>query len=603
MRQVALVGNPNCGKTTLLNALTGANLSVGNWPGVTVERKQARLALPGGGEMMLNDLPGLYALPPYSVEERVSCDYLASGEPDLLLNIVDASCIERNLYLTTQLIELGRPVVVALNLMDALEGAGGRVDEGALQRALGVPVVAISAAKKQGLDRLLQAIEAAPYGDGPLRIEPPPQAFGAFQAKAGERYRMIGRALSQARYAPPKPAPSRLDNVCLNRFLAYPLFFALMALMFFLTFGPVGSALTQLLEHLVARTAALMGGLLRQAGVAAPIRSLLLDGALAGVGGVICFLPQILLLFLFLTALEDSGYMARAAFLADRPLRGLGLSGRAFIPLLMGFGCTTSAVVSARSVDDERDRRMTIMLLPFMSCGAKLPVYALFGAAFFGQRQALVVLALYLLGMLVMALTGALLGRAGWRSGAPFVLELPPYRTPQLSNVGCRLWMRAKDFLKRAGTLIFLMSLFVWLLQSLTPQLRWAESAEQSLFGRLGALMAPAMAPLGLGDWRKCVALLSGLVAKEAVVSTFTVLLRAGDSGRLVATLPQYFTTASAASFLVFTLLYPPCLSALAAMRRELGSRRLTALSVAIQLGAAYALALITYQFARLLFP
>ncbi len=593
MKQIALIGNPNCGKTTLLNALTGANLRVGNWPGVTVERKQAVLML-DDQPVMLNDLPGVYSLVAYSVEEKLAVAYLCSDEPDLILNIVDATNLPRNLYLTLMLRELGLPVVVGLNLMDALETGGGSIDAGRLSQALGVPVVPLSATRREGFDRLKSVLSAAI----PSLPKNRPGSVEQFSADlVAARYRRIGRILAEARHVPIQTPARPPDRLALHPVFAYPLFFALIAALFLLTFGPVGSLLTRAMEALVALCAVSLRRVLDGLSVAPWLRSLLLDGALAGVGGVVCFLPQILLLFLGLTALEDSGYMARAALLFDAPLRALGLSGRAFIPLLMGFGCTTTAAVAARSVDDERDKRMTILLLPFMSCGAKLPVYALFGGAFFAGRQGLVVLLLYLLGMLMLALVGGLLQRTLVKpANTPFVLELPPYRRPQWSSVIKRLRLRAQDFAVRAGTLIFLMSMVIWGLQSVTPDMRWAQTAEASIFGRLGARMAPAFAPLGFADWRKCVALLSGLVAKEAVVSTLVVLYRAPDAHALVSLLPLHFSAASAAAFLVFTLLYPPCLSALGSMRRELGSRRLLWLSILIQISAAYIAALIVYQ-------
>ncbi len=593
MREIVLCGNPNCGKTTLMNALTGTLLPVGNWPGVTVEKKQARLALPTG-DALLTDLPGLYALSAYSVEEKVAAAALAERHMDLVLNVVDATALERNLFLTLSLRDAGYPVVVALNLMDALKDGGGAVDAAALSRALGVPVVPVSAARREGFGALYEAVGNALRGVPRLDATTAQAGTGTRNAKEGvpdrasKTYADIEHILRAAQYVPPRAESARIDAIALHRLWAYPVFFALLGLIFFLTFGPVGATLTRLMELGVAASASFLSAAMTSLGAAPWLRSLLLDGALAGVGGVVCFMPQVMLLFLMLTALEDSGYMARAAFLWDRPLRSLGLSGRSFIPLVMGLGCTTSAAAAARSVDDERDRRMTILLLPFMSCGAKLPVYALFGAAFFARNQVALVLGLYLLGMSLMALCGGILGRVMNLPESPFVLEMPPYRWPQWRSVMRRLSARAWEFLLRAGTLIFLLSLLIWLLQSVTRDLGWAASGQESAFAGLARLLVPLMRPLGIVDWRQCAALLSGLVAKEAVVSSMVVLYRAGDARQLVSVLPDQFSQASAAAFLVFTLLYPPCLSALAAMRRELGSRRWMWASVAMQVGVAY---------------
>ena len=375
-----------------------------------------------------------------------------------------------------------------------------------------------------------------------------------------------------------------------------------MALMFAITFGPVGFFLTGLTEKLIAWIGAAAGQGL--AAVRAPewVISLVSDGVIAGVGGVIVFLPQILLIFLFMSALEDSGYMARAAFITDRLLRKFGLSGRSFIPMLMGFGCTTTAIIAARGVENERDRRMTILLTPFMSCGARLPVYALFTAAFFPGHRTLVVLSLYALGMLIMIVCGLILRKTAFKEGdSPFLMELPPYRVPHLKSVLRRLWDRAKDFLTRAGTLIFAMSVLIWFMQSFTPQLSWTTDSSISIFGRLGALIAPVFRPLGFGDWRKSVSLLSGLIAKEAVVSTMQVLYSAGSTAELAGALSAQFTPLSAYAYLVFILLYVPCVAALAAARRELNSRKYFIMSICIQLGAAYGVSLLVYQLGRLL--
>ena len=709
---IALAGDPNSGKTTLFNALTGSNQYVGNWAGVTVERKEAMFELEEDHAKLV-DLPGVYSLSPYSIEENITRHFIAQHQPDVVLNIVDATNLERNLYLTLQLMELERPVVVALNLMDELARRGETIDTKKLSEALGAPVVPISAKKKQGFDELFSAIHALahhPQFANPAKhYEPstrqalteiidalgglhshsafdedehlshrdasgndddhsahaehrhiggyddagdvdfaPPTTWVALKLLEGDellketalltpdqrariqksvsdyvsrgqkahpeidsltlvvdaRYQRIAEILDFARFQRREREISvsdKIDRIVTHRIFAFPIFILVMALMFAVTFGPIGTFLTGLTERLIAFLGEwAVNGL---AAIHAPewVVSLISDGVIAGVGGVIVFLPQILLIFLFMSALEDSGYMARAAFITDRLLRKFGLSGRSFIPMLMGFGCTTTAIIAARGVENERDRRMTILLTPFMSCGARLPVYALFTAAFFPKNRTLVVLSLYALGMLMMIVCGLILRKTAFKEGdSPFLMELPPYRVPHLKSVLRRLWDRAKDFLTRAGTLIFAMSVLIWFMQSFTPQLKWTVDSAESIFGQLGALIAPVFKPLGFGDWRKSVALLSGLIAKEAVVSTMQVLYAAGSTGELASILSAQFTPLSAYAYLVFILLYVPCVAALAAARRELNSRKYFIMSILIQLGAAYTVSLIVYQVGRL---
>lgn len=713
---IALAGNPNSGKTTLFNALTGSNQYVGNWPGVTVERKEALFEL-GEDTATLTDLPGVYSLSPYSIEENITRHFIAQHHPDVVLNIVDATNLERNLFLTLQLMELERPMVIALNLMDEVERHGGRIDGERLSELLGAPVVPISAKKRTGFDELFAALHSqahhpvtasalrrydaatrmavasivaalggaeahsafdvsehfghrdarhrdddhtaeAPHAhiggyvdEGDLDYAPP-TAWVALKLLEGDdqilssayltedqrakirsairgylnqgrkrhpgidgltlmadvRYSAIETMLKEAGFRRADDTGSdlsdRIDRVMTHRVFAFPIFLAIMGLMFAVTFGPVGQTLSGWVGALINNV---LGAGVRRLLLAASapqwIQSLILEGVIAGVGGVVTFLPQILMIFLFLSILEDSGYMSRAAFITDRLLRKFGLSGRSFIPMLMGFGCTTTAVIGARAVENERDRRMTILLTPFMSCGAKLPVYGLFAAAFFARGQGLVVFSLYLLGMLMMVLVGLILRKTTFREGdTPFLMELPPYRWPTPVNVLRRLWERAKDFLTRAGTLIFAMSVLIWFMQSFSFSLQYVADSEKSIFGWLGRFISPLLAPLGFGDWRKGVALLSGLVAKEAVVSTLQVLYAAPDTGRLVGMLQQYFTPLSAYSFLVFTLLYPPCVAAMASIRREVGKAKYLWLSIGIQVGVAYLVSLIVYQVGRLFF-
>ena len=709
---IALAGNPNSGKTTLFNALTGSNQYVGNWPGVTVERKEARL-LVKDDEATLVDLPGVYSLSPYSIEENITRHFIAQHAPDVVLNIVDATNIERNLYLTLQLMELERPIVIALNMMDELERRGETIDCERLGQLLGAKVVPISAKKKQGFDALMEAIhqqahtptptyptrnyddltryalrdivealggfsahsafdmdehfehrDASERDDdhGPLDDHihiggyedegdldyAPPTMWVALKLLEGDkllrktaqlseaqkdriqaivdnyvaegnklhpgidaltmvvdaRYGFIERVLKKSGFRRPEYVQTmsdRIDKVMTHKIWAFPIFAAVMALMFAITFGPVGSFLNGIMESLVAMIDTVAAAALEAADAPEWVRALVSEGVIAGVGGVLAFLPQILLIFLFMSILEDSGYMARGAFITDRLLRKLGLSGRSFIPMIMGFGCTTSAIIGVRGVENERDRRMTILLTPFMSCGARLPVYALFTAAFFPKHRALVVFSLYLLGVVMMIICGLILRKTTFRSGeTPFLMELPPYRLPSARNVLRRLWERASDFITRAGTLIFAMSVLIWFMQSFSFTLEYVSDSSLSIFGRLGTLIAPIFAPLGFGQWEKGVALLSGLVAKEAVVSTLQVLYSAGDAAQLTGTIAAHFTPLSAYAFLVFILLYTPCVAAMAAARRELGSRKYFWLSFGMQMGVAYGVTLIIYQVGRL---
>ena len=710
---IALVGNPNSGKTTLFNALTGSNQYVGNWAGVTVERKEALFEI-NDDQATLVDLPGVYSLSPYSIEENITRHFIAQHQPEVVLNIVDATNLERNLYLTLQLMELERPVVVALNMIDELERRGEKIDCEKLSRELGTPVIPISAKKKIGFDALFAAIhdqahnptvsrpsdryEASTrealktiiealggqnahsafdmdehfghrdenerdddhgareihrhiggYADEGDMDYAPPTRWVALKLLEGDellkeaaqlsgtqreriraavddyvargqkkhpgidsltlvvdaRYRFIGEVLARAGFRRREhevTTSDKIDRVVTHKYLAFPIFFLVLGLMFALTFGAFGAWLTGLTEALVEGIGVWAETALTTAQSPEWVSSLVLDGVIAGVGGVLVFLPQILLIFLFMSVLEDSGYMARAAFITDRLLRKFGLSGRSFIPMLMGFGCTTTAIVAARGVENERDRRMTILLTPFMSCGARLPVYALFTAAFFPGNKAVVVLSLYALGMLMMVLCGLILRKTTFKDGeSPFLMELPPYRVPHLNSVLRRLWDRAKDFLTRAGTLIFAMSVLIWFMQSFSPTLQWVTDSAESIFGRLGTIIAPLFAPLGFGQWEKGVALLSGLVAKEAVVSTLQVLYSVGSAAELTAAISSQFTPLSAYSFLVFILLYVPCVAALAAAKRELQSWKYFIMTICIQMGAAYGVTLLIYQIGRLL--
>ena len=639
----ALLGNPNCGKTMLFNALTGSNQYVGNWPGVTVERKEGRVK--GYKNILLADLPGIYSLSSYSLEEKISRDFILKERPDVIIDIVDGTNLERNLYLTLQAIETGVPVVVAVNMMDEVRKRGDRLDCARLSALLGVPVVPISAKKKENLDHLLREAEKASernttppsYGielDSALnaiqraarcsRCEavgifegaPPPcnldrmlAPFGEAQERqirlASARYEKIASIINESfhpRRRRGASAAERIDRLALNKYLGYPLFLGVMLLIFLLTFETVGKALQEGVEWLFQGVLSpLTANLLSRLGAPQWADSLVVDGILGGVGSVLSFVPVIVLLFFFLSLLEDSGYMARAAFLMDRLLGKIGLSGRSFIPMMMGFGCSVPAILAARTMESERDRRLTILLIPFMSCGAKLPVYALFTAAFFPRHQALIIFGMYLFGMAVAVLAGLILSKTVFRGQkAPFLLELPPYRLPSLTGTLRLTWDKAKDFLTRAGTLILGMTVLLWFLQQFSLSIQPVSDSAQSILANIGRWIAPLFVPLGFGTWQAAVSVLSGFVAKEAVVSTMAVLYGADASGSLIDRVQQVFSPAAACSMMVFLLLCAPCMAACAAIKREMNSLKWTLSTYLFQIGTAYFCALLVYQVGRI---
>ena len=635
----ALVGNQNCGKTTLFNQLTGANQHVGNFPGVTVDRKDG--AIKGYPNSVVTDLPGIYSLSPYTAEEVVSRRFILEERPSAIINIVDATCIERNLYLTMQLMELGIPMVLALNMMDEIKNNHGSVRINEMEALLGIPVIPISAMRNEGVDEVIRhAVHVARYQEGPLRHDycSPDENGGAVHRclhaimhfiedhaqRAGLPIRfaaskliegdpLVVKALSlsqneqetvehilcqmeeergldrQAAIATMRfdfinnicsrtvvrPGDTReylrsqaVDKVLTGKWTALPSFIAIMAVVFWLTFDGIGGWLQEQMETGVEWFTGLTDTFLSSINIAPAIHSLVIDGIYGGVGTVIVFLPLILLLFFFLSMMEDSGYMARIAFVMDRPLRKLGLSGRSIVPLLMGFGCSVPSVMSSRTLPSVRDRRLTIMLTPFMSCTAKIPIYAFFAAAFFPDNAALVMGSLYVMGIVVGILVALLMKHSMFRGEAvPFVLELPNYRMPVPGNVMRLLWDKASDFLRRAFTVIFLASMVIWFLQTFTFHLKMVAPGmeHESMLAQMAGVLQPVFSPLGLGDWRIITSLASGLLAKEVVVSTLSTLF-AGVP------LSEVFTTATAYAMMVFCLLYTPCIAAMATIRRELGN-------------------------------
>ncbi len=658
----ALAGNQNCGKTTLFNQLTGSHQHVGNFPGVTVERKEGQIKDHPGNTVV--DLPGIYSLSPYTAEEVVTRDFLLRDRPDAIINIIDATNIERNLYLTLQLMELQMPMVLALNMMDEVTKSGGSIDVLALARDLGVDVVPIVASRGEGVhelvDRAIAVAQAkrlparqdfctgevhkaihsishivedhAQKAQVPLRFaatklvegdEPMlrtldihagdveiirhivcdmEEALGTDReaALADMRYEYITSVVRKTVVKPQATAEQqrslKIDRVLTHKYFAIPIFLGVMLLIFWLTFSVVGGTLSDWMGLGIERLTALVGDVLTQAQVSPVLRSLVVDGVFAGVGSVLSFLPIIVVLFFFLSMLEDSGYMARVAFVMDGLLRKIGLSGRSFVPMLIGFGCSVPAIMATRTLPGERDKRMTILLIPFMSCSAKLPIYAVFAAAFFPQHSALVMMGLYVFGILSGILAGFLLKNTVFRGNpVPFVMELPAYRLPGLQSTLLHMWQKARDFIVKAFTIIFVASIAVWLLQSLDFGFNMVSDAGSSMLAALGRWIAPVFRPLGFGNWQSVAALITGLCAKETVVSTFIQLTGASGTAGLAAALPGVFTPAQAVSFLVFTLLYMPCVAAMAAARRELGSGIKALGLMAFQTGAAWVMAFLVY--------
>ena len=658
----ALAGNQNCGKTTLFNALTGSNQHVGNFPGVTVDQKSGEVK--GYKDCSVVDLPGIYSLRTYTQEEIVTRDFILNQKPDGIINIVDATNIERNLYLTLQLLTLRVPMVLALNMMDEVRANGGTVDVQKLSEDLGIPVVPITAAKGEGVSELMdRAVETAKgrvlpkvydfcTADSPVHrcvhavvhlIEDHaerlglPSRFCATKLIEGDeamadrleldqnerellehcvvqmeaengmdrnasladmRYSFIEKVTANAvvkcRESREHKRSVQIDKVLTGKYTALPVFFGIMLLIFYLTFNVIGQGLSDLLAAGIDYVTAGVDGALTAYGINPVVHSLIIDGIFAGVGSVLSFLPIIVTLFFFLSILEDTGYMARVAFVMDKLLRKIGLSGRSIVPMLIGFGCSVPAIMATRTVSSDRDRKMTILLTPYMSCSAKIPIYGFFTAVFFTKYKALVMISLYVLGMVVGVLAALVMKNTAFRGKpVPFVMELPNYRLPSVKSVALLLWEKAKDFLQRAFTVIFLATMVIWFLQSFDTRLNVVSDSADSLLALIGQVLAPIFAPLGFGDWRCATSLISGFIAKESVVSTLEVLL----DGNAISGL---FTTRSALSFLVFTLLYTPCVAGVATIRRELDSSLKTLGVVAMQCGVAWLASLAMYAIAGL---
>ena len=664
----ALIGNQNCGRTTLFNQLTGANQHVGNFPGVTVDQKVGEIKEHKNCSVV--DLPGIYSLRPYTSEEIVTRDFLINEKPDAIINIVDATNIERNLYLTLQLLEMQIPMVLALNMMDEVRNNGGSIDVMGMSEKLGIPVVPISAVKAEGISELVEKVirtaEKKKYPKitdfcekGPVhrcihalshQVEDHAQNLGISPRFAATKvvendveiikklnfsrneFEMMqhsieemeadhkmdrNAALADMRYTfiekvckdtvkHPKESKEhkrseKIDKVLTNKYLAIPMFLAIMMLIFYLTFGLIGAWLSDLLSLGIEQITDICDKGLTAYGINPVVHSLIIDGVFAGVGSVLSFLPVIVVLFFFLSILEDSGYMARIAFVMDKLLRKIGLSGRSFVPMLIGFGCTVPAVMATRTLSSDRDRKMTIMLTPFISCSAKIPVYSVFAMAFFKDHAALVMMALYVTGIVVSILVALILkGTVFSGKPVPFVMELPNYRLPSVKSVLQLMWDKAKDFLQRAFTIIFVATIIIWFLQTFDTRLNVVTDSANSLLAVLGRWVAPIFTPLGFGDWRISTSLITGFTAKEAVVSTMSVLCGTSMSN-LPQTLGSFFTPLSAVSFLVFTLLYTPCVAAIAAIRREMDSALQAVGIVIMQCVIAWLVAFGVYRIGSLL--
>lgn len=660
---LALVGNPNSGKTTLFNQLTGSNQKVGNFPGVTVEKKEGPVK--GHKGVRAIDLPGIYSLSPYTSEEIVTRDFLIDEKPAAIINIVDVTNVERNLYLTLQLMELETPMVIALNMMDEMRNNNIFVDILRLQEALSIPVVPISASRNEGIHDLIHAalevadqklrpkkidfcsghvhnaihaishlianeadasglplrysatklVEGDPLVMARLKVKEPEQDIIEHIVEDMEEHLNTDReaAMADMRYAfieeHCSPAVEKtgesleqrrsikLDSILTHKHLAIPIFLGVMFFVFWLTFGPIGTFLSDSLGFFIDTFTAFIDSTLSSSGANLALQSLIIDGVFAGVGSVLSFLPIIAVLFLLLSILEDSGYMSRIAFVMDKLLRKLGLSGRSIVPMLIGFGCSVPAIMATRTLPSQRDRYMTTMLIPFMSCSAKLPIYAMFTAVFFEKNEALVMLSLYVTGIVV-AILYALLLKVTIFSGkpVPFVMVLPNYRMPSVKSVLLRMWENVMGFVRKAFTVIFIATIVIWLLQSFDFGLNLVDNSDESMLAFFGRIVAPVFAPLGFGDWQSATALLTGLMAKEAVVSTFAVLTGASSSAALSAALNAMFTPVSAFAFLVFSLLYMPCIATLAAIKREMGGMRAAILVLSAQTLIAWLVAFLIYS-------
>ncbi|MCR4924750.1 MAG: ferrous iron transport protein B [Clostridiales bacterium] len=676
---LALAGNPNCGKTTFFNAVTGSNQYVGNWPGVTVEKKEGKVTSKKDFDATIVDLPGIYSLSPYSMEEIVSRNFIIDEKPDLVIDIADATNFERNMYLALQIAELGKPMIIAMNMADMLEKEGSTIDYDLLTAMLGIKVVPISASKNININKLLHIIQheilhakdsGNTHYDKHLNIGTPPDIYtgkvrqAVLQIEniireqcslkdiplrwsavkliegdaptlealdlsdtqleclenivhelesdnidreiiiADQKYKYIcdlrDKVLKRGHKAGHMSKSDKIDLIVTNKFLAIPLFLLVMLGIFYITFGALGANLTTLIDNLInVRFADFLRNFMENSGAAPWATGLVCDGIVAGLGEILAFFPQIFLLFFFLSILEDSGYMARAAFIMDKALHSIGLSGKSFVPMLMGFGCTVPAIMSTKTLENEKDRRLTIMLTPFMSCSAKMSVYSLFIMAFFAKTRGLIVFSLYFAGLIIAIISAFIIQKTVLKGGhAPFVMELPPYRMPTAKTLGLHLWEKIKDFFSKAATVLLGASIVIWAAQYFSPSFHHIENSAESILGVIGAFIAPIFKPLGFGDWKSAVALLSGLIARESIVSALGILFGAGSDAlnSLAGALQSAYTPLSAYSFMLFCLLFIPCIAAVSTIRREMNSIKWTAFTLAFQGIVAWLITFIFYQ-------
>ena len=616
---MALAGNPNSGKTTLFNALTGSRQYVGNWPGVTVEKKEGKMKFQDKN-LVLVDLPGTYSLSPYSMEEIIAKNFVTNEKPDVVINIVDASNIERNLFLTMQLLELGRPTVIALNMMDVAKAKGYDIDVDKLSAELGVPVIPIVASKSQGLLGMLQTaiLEAGTQSNNM------PEKMQSFIKSSNEKIanitdpELIDEAKTDFTYeyiesiikfAVKKPTTNKItisdkvDDLLTNKFLGLPIFALVMFFTFYFTYDLAGNLLNGMLDEFITGTVApLTNSALIAIGAQDWLISLVVDGIIGGVGGVIIFVPNVACLFLMISIMEDTGYMARVAFIMDKAMRSIGLSGKAFIPMILGLGCSVPAIMSTRTLESEKDRLTTILITPFISCSARLPVYTLFAAAFFAGKEKYVVFSLYVLGVVVAILVGLIFKKTLFKTDeSPFIMELPPYRFPSIKNLALHVWDRVKGYLTKAGTLIFGASIVLWFL--LGFNFSGPSAISESFGAAIGKFIAPVLSTAGFGNWQASLSLLTGVIAKEIVISNMAIIYGIGESaGVFAAGLAGTFSSVSAYSFMVFVLLYTPCVAVLGVVRRETNSYKWTAFSVLYQLFVAWFVATLVFQVGSLFF-
>lgn len=664
---IALVGNPNSGKTTLFNELTGSTQYVGNWPGVTVEKKEGKIKKTKN-KVNLVDLPGIYSLSSYTMEEIVARDYILDEKPDLIINIVDATNIERNLYLTTQILELGAPVLVALNMMDVIEKNKDKIDIEEIENSFKTRVLPISANKGKGIEKLINTIEEMALEEDEVEtldfyskdlkkeinkvesfieeiaqeknvskrwlavklLEQDSHTLSKFSLDkeintyiikikenleekhdddmesiiANDRYEYINKVVKKSVKKTRKQeltTSDKIDKVLTNRFLAVPIFLAVMYVVYYFSIQTLGDYTIGWVEGGIEFIAGLVSSGLVALGTSEFIQALVIDGVIGGVGSVLVFVPQIMILFFFISILEDTGYMARVAFVMDKFFRKFGLTGKSFIPMLIGSGCSVPGIMATRTLENEKDRKLTILLTPFISCGAKLPIYVMFAAAFFPNNSGMVVFTVYMLGIAVAILSGILLKNTLFKGAvAPFVMELPPYRIPTLKGLFIHMWDRGKDFLKKAGTIIFAAAVIIWMLQTFSFNLSMVDDPSNSILAGIGRTIAPIFTPLGFGDWISAVAIFTGFVAKEVVVATLGVLTGVGevaeDAPELIASIRTLFTPAKAWAFMAFNLLAAPCIAAIGTMKKEFNSWKWTLFAVSYQTGVAYIIAMIIYQ-------